>query len=129
MLSLIVLLVSVLLINYVNSTELTDLYFKAYDEHKKDGENIGMSAGVHLYLNNTATCSYSDTCSTGGYSGACVSISAGCCSGTVTSGLCPGSDDIKCCTKASCSTPQGSGTCMQTGSCTGTSGITLLFYL
>jgi len=54
---------------------------------------------VALYTNETTSCSYSDTCSVSGYSGACVSISAGCCSsGTVTSNLCPGSSDIRCCT-------------------------------
>lgn len=51
----------------------------------------------------------------------CVSISAGCCSGTVTSNLCPGSSDIKCCTNNPCSTPSGSGTCKQTSACSGTS--------
>jgi len=72
------------------------------------------------YANSTdvtlglGSCSYSATCSAGGVSGVCVSISAGCCSGTVTSNLCPGSDDIKCCTNSKCSTPSGSGTCMQT---------------
>ena len=36
-------------------------------------------------------CGYSATCSAGGYTGACVSIGAGCCNGGgVTSGLCPG---------------------------------------
>ena len=59
--------------------------------------------------------------SVSGITGACVSISAGCCSGTVTSGLCPGSSDIKCCTNNPCSTPQGSGTCKQTSACSGTS--------
>ena len=38
-----------------------------------------------------ASCSYTDSCTSGGYTGACVSISAGCCSaGTQTSNLCPG---------------------------------------
>lgn len=32
-----------------------------------------------------------------------------------------GSDDIKCCTKPTCSTPSGSGTCVQTSQCGGTS--------
>ena len=59
--------------------------------------------------------------SVSGITGVCVSISAGCCSGTVTSGLCPGSSDIKCCTNNKCSTPQGSGTCKQTSACSGTS--------
>lgn len=38
----------------------------------------------------------------------------------MTSGLCPGSSDIKCCTNNPCSTPQGSGTCKQTTACSGT---------
>ena len=67
------------------------------------------------------SCSYSATCTAGGIEGVCVSISAGCCSGTTTSNLCPGSSDIKCCTKNKCSTPSGSGTCMQTSKCTGKS--------
>ena len=50
-----------------------------------------------------------------------MSVSAGCCSGTVTSGLCPGSSDIMCCTNNQCSTPLGSGTCMQTSACSGMS--------
>lgn len=66
-------------------------------------------------------CSYQATCNVGGIEGVCVSISAGCCSsGTVTSGLCPGSSDIKCCTNQGCSTPQGSGTCKQKSACSGT---------
>eukprot|EP01040_Poterioochromonas_malhamensis_P016180 gene16180-18299_t len=65
-------------------------------------------------------CSYQATCSVGGIEGVCVSISAGCCNGAVTSGLCPGSSDIKCCTSNSCSTPQGSGTCKQKSACSGT---------
>eukprot|EP00599_Poterioochromonas_sp_BG-1_P007382 CAMPEP_0173152030 /NCGR_PEP_ID=MMETSP1105-20130129/11966_1 /TAXON_ID=2985 /ORGANISM="Ochromonas sp., Strain BG-1" /LENGTH=102 /DNA_ID=CAMNT_0014067585 /DNA_START=44 /DNA_END=348 /DNA_ORIENTATION=+ len=64
-------------------------------------------------------CDYEATCNVGGIEGVCVSISAGCCSGAVTSGLCPGSSDIKCCTSNSCSTPQGSGTCVQTSACSG----------
>jgi hypothetical protein len=59
--------------------------------------------------------------SVSGIEGVCVSVSAGCCSGTVTSGLCPGSSDIKCCTKNYCSTPSGTGTCVQTSACSGTS--------
>lgn len=50
-----------------------------------------------------------------------MSIGSGCCSGTATSGLCPGSSDIQCCTNNACSTPQGSGTCKQTSACSGTS--------
>lgn len=50
-----------------------------------------------------------------------MSIGGGCCSGSVTSGLCPGASDIRCCTNNPCSTPQGSGTCKQTSACGGTS--------
>lgn len=67
-------------------------------------------------------CSYSATCSAGGVEGVCVSISAGCCSGTVTSNLCSGSSDIKCCTNNKCSTPSGSGTCEQTSLCSSQGG-------
>jgi hypothetical protein len=71
----------------------------------------------------TGLCGYDATCSVGGVSGVCVSISAGCCStGTVTSNLCPGSSDIKCCTNNKCSTPYGSGTCMQTSLCSSQGG-------
>jgi hypothetical protein len=85
------------------------------------------------YANSTdslglGSCSYSATCSTGGVSGVCVSISAGCCSGTVTSNLCPGSSDIKCCTNNKCSTPSGSGTCMQTSLCSSKGGKSLSGY-
>mmetsp|Transcript_205 Transcript_205/g.415 ORF Transcript_205/g.415 Transcript_205/m.415 type:complete len:333 (-) Transcript_205:299-1297(-) len=80
-------------------------------------EAYGLQAGVDL-----GTCSYSATCSVSGYEGACVSISAGCCSGgTQTANLCSGSSDIKCCTQAKCNTPYGSGTCMQTSKCGGKS--------
>lgn len=52
-----------------------------------------------------------------------MSISSGCCSsGVVTSGLCSGSSDIKCCTQSTCSTPAGSGTCMQTSLCSSKGG-------
>ena len=71
---------------------------------------------------DTGLCGYDATCSVGGVSGVCVSISAGCCSGSVTSNLCPGSDDIKCCTNNKCSTPSGSGTCMQTSLCSSQGG-------
>jgi cell wall-associated NlpC family hydrolase len=77
-----------------------------------------------IYSNESSvstSCSYSATCTAGGISGVCVSISAGCCSGTVTSNLCPGSSDIKCCTNNPCSTPSGSGTCKPTSACSGTS--------
>lgn len=70
---------------------------------------------------NVTGCSYSATCTAGGIEGVCVSISAGCCSGTTTSNLCPGSSDIKCCTNNYCSTPSGTGTCKQTSACSGTS--------
>jgi len=44
-----------------------------------------------------------------------------CCSGgTVTSGLCPGSSSVQCCTNPTCSTPQGDGNCMDTSECKGT---------
>ena len=52
--------------------------------------------GVSFKNETTSLCSYEASCNVGGVEGACVSISAGCCSGTVTSGLCPGSSDIKC---------------------------------
>lgn len=85
---------------------------------------IGQSLALD-YANSTASlasCSYSATCSTGGYEGVCVSISAGCCSGTTTSNLCPGSSDVKCCTKNPCSTPSGSGSCMSTSQCSSSGG-------
>jgi len=66
-------------------------------------------------------CSYSDTCTVSTIQGVCVSISAGCCSGTVTSNLCLGSSDIRCCTNNPCSTPEGEGACMQTSACVGKS--------
>lgn len=78
---------------------------------------------TNAYVNTTATgCSYSATCSVGGVTGVCVSISAGCCSGSTTSNLCPGSTDIKCCTNNPCSTPSGKDTCMQTSLCSAQGG-------
>jgi hypothetical protein len=88
------------------------------DAEKVDREReIGMSAGFNETL--LTGCSYSATCSAGGIEGVCVSVSAGCCSGTKTSGLCPGSSDIQCCTNNKCTTPDGSGTCKQTSACSG----------
>jgi len=83
-----------------------------------------VNADVELTGNSTlGICGYSASCSTGGYSGACVSIGGGCCpGGTVTAGLCPGSSDIKCCTVSTCSTPSGSGHCMGTSQCSGKGG-------
>lgn len=74
---------------------------------------------VYAKFNETlASCSYSATCSVSGTTGVCVSISAGCCSGTVTSNLCSGSSDIRCCTNNPCKTSAGqSGSCMQTSLC------------
>lgn len=54
-----------------------------------------------IYGNSSAkaTCTSYGSCTVSGNTGSCVSISAGCCDdGTVTSGLCPGSSDIMCCT-------------------------------
>jgi len=89
--------------------------------HNASVEATGMQAGKEEV--NTGICSYSATCTVSGYEGACVSISAGCCSsGSVTSGLCPGSSDIKCCTQPSCTTPSGTGSCMQTSLCSSKGG-------
>lgn len=82
----------------------------------------GLKAGNHSdSASNLGSCSYQDTCKVSGIEGVCVSISAHCCSGTATAGLCPGDSDIQCCTNNPCSTPSGSGTCMQTSACSGTS--------
>ena len=83
-------------------------------------EAIGLRAGS-TGNSTLGGCSYTDTCTVSGIEGVCVSVSAGCCSGTTTSNLCPGSSDIKCCTNNKCSTPSGSGTCMQTSKCSGKS--------
>jgi len=80
-----------------------------------------LSSSVQADNSTLGLCSYSATCSVSGITGVCVSISAGCCTGTQTSGLCPGSTDIKCCTNNPCTTPYGSGTCKQTSAaCSGT---------
>ena len=77
----------------------------------------------------TQLCDYAATCTANGVYGACVSISGKCCEGgTVTSHLCPGSDDIKCCTNNPCSTPSGSGTCMSTSSCSAQGGTSIAHY-
>lgn len=81
------------------------------------------------YFNSTlASCSYKATCSVSGITGVCVSISAGCCSGAVTSNLCPGDSDIRCCTNNPCSTPSGSGHCMQTSHCSSDGGKSVAGY-
>lgn len=76
----------------------------------------------------TKFCDYYATCNAGGVEGACVSIGSGCCQGTVTSYLCPGSDDIRCCTNNPCSTPSGSGTCKSTGQCAAEGGTSIAHY-
>jgi hypothetical protein len=86
-------------------------------------------ADQNVYSNETITsCPYDATCSSGGYDGVCVSVSAGCCKGVTTSGLCPGSSDIKCCTQAACTTPSGSGTCMQKSKCSSEGGVSISGY-
>ncbi len=61
-------------------------------------EARGMQAGRFTNETNAIkselSCSYSDTCSAGGQSGVCVSISAGCCSGTVR--ICSSIDNDSC---------------------------------
>ena len=67
------------------------------------------SASVAAAWSNSSAlegCSYSATCSVSGIDGICVSKSSGCCSGTLSTGYCPGDNDVQCCTSASCSTPQ-----------------------
>ena len=72
------------------------------------GVTYSSASLVNGNSNNTAvqTCSYTDTCSVNGIDGICVSKSSGCCTGALTSGYCPGSSDVQCCTSNSCSTPQ-----------------------
>lgn len=103
-------------------------FFSAISADLKEGAK-GLQADSVIYKDltkpsdvATGSCSYSATCTVSGYEGVCVSVSAGCCSGTVTSNLCPGSSDIKCCTQSACSTPSGSGTCMQTSACSSKGG-------
>jgi len=91
------------------------------------------AAGDHLRggarssnISNTSTlrgCAYDATCSVSGIEGVCVSVSVseGCCAGTATPGFCPGSDDVQCCTGASCATPIGDGACVQSAACGGIS--------
>jgi hypothetical protein len=90
-------------------------------EEKNDFSNLPTAWGAQAGNVDLGSCSYSATCTASGIEGVCVSVSAGCCSGTTTSNLCPGSSDIKCCTNNKCSTPYGSGTCMQTSKCSGKS--------
>jgi len=116
------------------------------DEFLSNGlpDHPGMKAGYitnytkgeifdeNIYLNSSdslGSCSYPSTCSVSGYTGVCVSISSGCCSkGTVTSNLCPGSSDIKCCTQSTCTTSSASGTCMQTSLCSSKGGTSISGY-
>lgn len=72
-----------------------------------------------MYANATlGSCPSQATCYNNGVEGVCVSVSAGCCSGTTTTAnLCPGSNDILCCTNNHCSSSLGSGVCMQTSLC------------
>jgi len=70
-----------------------------------------------------AQCWYNNAnCTAAGVLGFCSNTTASCCpGGTFTAGLCPGTTGIQCCTSPTCTTPQGSGTCMQTSACSGTS--------
>jgi len=70
-----------------------------------------------------AQCWYNNAnCTASGVLGFCSSTTASCCpSGTFTSGLCPGTSSVQCCTSPTCTTPQGTGKCIQTSACTGTS--------
>ena len=65
----------------------------AAEAGEKFVREIGMGAGFSNETelsSGSGLCSYSATCTSGGVEGVCVSISAGCCSGTHTAGLCPG---------------------------------------
>ncbi len=92
------------------------VFFESVQSFSIEDQNRDSYLRHHV---DTKMCSYSATCTVNGIEGACVSISGGCCSGDVASGLCPGSNDIKCCTNNPCSTPYGSGTCVQTSACSG----------
>lgn len=59
---------------------LLSLCWAVSSEYANSTEPKGISAGKIV---DTGACSYSATCTSGGYEGVCVSISAGCCSGTV----------------------------------------------
>lgn len=91
-------------------------------ESREEGRKVPDSyGGLHAGNTNGEICPYQGTCAVDYVEGVCVSVSSGCCTGKLTSGLCPGSSDIKCCTSNGCSTPNGAGTCLQTSLCTGTS--------
>ena len=77
---------------------------------------LGTTATVASAWNNDTTaleaCSYSATCTVRRVNGICVSKSSGCCTGTLSTGYCPGSNDIQCCTNAKCSTPHVSNSAL-----------------
>jgi len=85
--------------------------------------NLAVSLSQSLISSSNAQCWYNNaTCTVSGISGICANNTASCCpGGTLTSGLCPGTTSIQCCTSPTCNTPSGSGTCVQTAACTGTS--------
>lgn len=76
--------------------------------------SVAIFGAAHAYSLDNSTglksmggeCSYSDVCTVGGIDGICVSKNSGCCTGSLSSGYCPGSSDIQCCTGALCTTPQ-----------------------
>ena len=75
----------------------------------------------YIALTSTAlavACDFSESCSVRGSPGFCTSVAEGCCMGTSTPGYCSGSSDNQCCTGVTCTTPSGSGTCVQTALCT-----------
>lgn len=82
----------------------------------------------NLFNTTLNSCPYQATCKVNNVEGVCVSINSGCCSGTVTSNLCPGSSDVRCCTSNHCSTPKGSGTCMQSSKCSSEGGSSVSGY-
>jgi len=79
---------------------------------------------IALFVSYTAaqSCWYSSAaCTANGINGFCGdSSNSTCCSGgAYTSGLCPGTASIQCCTSPRCSTPSGAGTCVGTAQCSG----------
>lgn len=72
---------------------------------------------IILLSNCNNECLYNSICNNNGIEGVCLSISNNCCNGQITSGLCSGSNDIKCCTENKCSTIYGNGTCILKSQC------------
>lgn len=72
------------------------------------GAAVLLSSPASYFAANGHSCPTVATCVAFGSDGACVSASAGCCeTGTLYTGMCPGSSDIQCCVEGAADDDDG----------------------